>query len=272
MRRLSVLAICLVGVLGMAATGCVPQGQHDALKMQNRELNKNLEEQKLQRATLQERVDALQAQIRDAENQIQRRDQDLGDLNAKYTKLLSSFDTLQDAYKKLAEAGTVAPGTGGGLGGPVGIAIRKLADDYPQLFAFNAQTGILRVQGDFTFDSGSVVVKPSARAALARLAGILAGADARNIMVNIVGYTDNVRVAKAATKAMLQELGKAANNQGLSEARAEAVAQLLTSGGVPASRIVTSGRGEADPIGSNRTNEGRAQNRRVEILLRDTGG
>ena len=74
--------------------------------------------------------------------------------------------------------------------------------------------------------------------------------------VQIVGHTDNT--------------GGAAYNQGLSERRANAVADVLMEGGVPFNRIETIGRGEDQPIASNLTDEGRAQNRRVEIVILPT--
>lgn len=74
--------------------------------------------------------------------------------------------------------------------------------------------------------------------------------------VQIVGHTDNT--------------GSAAYNQGLSERRANSVADVLMDGGVPFSRIETYGRGEDQPVASNLTDEGRAQNRRVEIVILPT--
>jgi type VI secretion system protein ImpK len=75
--------------------------------------------------------------------------------------------------------------------------------------------------------------------------------------VMVLGYTDNVPVSQ----------GKAYTNQTLSEARAAEVSQLLRVSGVPASRLQSLGRGEADPVGDNATAEGRARNRRVEIVV-----
>lgn len=71
--------------------------------------------------------------------------------------------------------------------------------------------------------------------------------------VQIVGHTDSD--------------GDAAYNQQLSERRANAVADVLLNQGVPFNRVRTFGRGETQPIASNFTAEGKAQNRRVEIVI-----
>lgn len=74
-----------------------------------------------------------------------------------------------------------------------------------------------------------------------------------NTRVEVVGHTDNT--------------GSAAYNQDLSDRRASAVASILRSAGVAGGRIVSYGRGESVPAASNLTPEGKAQNRRVEILI-----
>ena len=71
--------------------------------------------------------------------------------------------------------------------------------------------------------------------------------------IEVSGYTDST--------------GSEARNQRLSERRAEAVKQILVESGVSASRITTTGYGASNPVASNATAEGRAQNRRVEIVL-----
>lgn len=75
-----------------------------------------------------------------------------------------------------------------------------------------------------------------------------------NSTVQIVGHTDST--------------GAAAYNVGLSERRARAVAGILTAGGVSGNRIAAVGMGASQPIASNDTEAGRAQNRRVEIVIR----
>ncbi|MCA0273314.1 MAG: OmpA family protein [Proteobacteria bacterium] len=74
-----------------------------------------------------------------------------------------------------------------------------------------------------------------------------------NTRVEVIGHTDNT--------------GAAAYNQDLSDRRAGAVAAILRGAGVSGARIVAYGRGESMPVASNLTPEGKAQNRRVEILI-----
>ncbi|MBZ9669087.1 type VI secretion system protein TssL, long form [Mesorhizobium sp. ES1-3] len=76
--------------------------------------------------------------------------------------------------------------------------------------------------------------------------------------ITIIGHTDNVR---------LQRSNPLASNQRLSEARAQTIADLLVQAGVPQEHIHSEGRADTDPVADNATREGRALNRRVEVLV-----
>lgn len=110
---------------------------------------------------------------------------------------------------------------------------------------------VVTLPQDITFATDSFAVRPSLQADLRRVAAHLQRYPRSNIQV--IGHTDNT--------------GAAAYNQDLSERRASAVAGELAQGGVPYSRIVTAGRGENQPVASNLTPDGRARNRRVEIVI-----
>jgi outer membrane protein OmpA-like peptidoglycan-associated protein len=146
-------------------------------------------------------------------------------------------------------------------------AIEDLSDKYPGLFSLDKEKGLIRFNSDITFDSGSSTVKPAARTALLKLATILSDEGVKDRSMTVIGYTDNVPVKLAATIAHLKALSKSADNQGLSEARAEAVAATLKEGGVLVSRMLTRGRAAAEPVADNATAAGKAKNRRVEIYL-----
>lgn len=113
---------------------------------------------------------------------------------------------------------------------------------------------IVTMPQDILFDVDSATVNASLRSDLLTVAKSLQ--DYPQSRVQVVGHTDNT--------------GGAAYNQGLSERRANSVADVLMNGGVPFARIQTFGRGEDQPIASNLTEEGRRQNRRVEIVILPT--
>ncbi len=102
---------------------------------------------------------------------------------------------------------------------------------------------------DALFDFDKYVIKPEARAKLDDLVSKLAGVNLEVIVA--VGHTDWI--------------GTEEYNLGLSKRRSDAIKQYLVSKGIEANRIYTEGKGEKQPVADNRTAEGRAKNRRVEI-------
>ena len=102
---------------------------------------------------------------------------------------------------------------------------------------------------DAFFDFDKSVLKPEGRAKLDDLVGKVKGINLEVIIA--VGHTDSI--------------GSDAYNQRLSVRRAEAVKAYLVSKGIERNRIYTEGKGEKQPVADNRTAEGRAKNRRVEI-------
>ena len=101
------------------------------------------------------------------------------------------------------------------------------------------------------FDFDSDRIKPEAAKNLQELARSLNKFGNSNLM--IVGHTDSQ--------------GDDAYNMNLSVRRANSASAYLQSQGVPATRITTAGRGEAEPVASNDTDAGRQQNRRVEVAI-----
>ena len=133
------------------------------------------------------------------------------------------------------------------------------------------QVHITRLQGaikvavnsELLFPSGGWQMPPDAAQTIAKMAPILAPFQQTHIVVT--GYTDNVPVGPD-----LQQQG-VQNNQQLSLKRAQTVVQFLISQGVNPNLFSAQGLGEADPVASNDTPQGRAQNRRVELTLTGSG-
>jgi len=115
------------------------------------------------------------------------------------------------------------------------------------------------VNSDLLFPSGSWQMSAEGQEVIAKLASQLAPTQRNKIIVN--GYTDNAPIS-----ARLRKEG-VASNQVLSEKRAQAVMQFIISRGVRQDMIMAVGHGEANPIATNATAQGRAQNRRVELTL-----
>jgi len=115
----------------------------------------------------------------------------------------------------------------------------------------NGDNIILNMPGNITFATGSSDINADFFAVLNSVALVVNKYE--KTYIDIIGHTDNT--------------GAAAMNQRLSEARANSVARYLESQKVLPARIITSGMGMNNPIASNSTPEGRAQNRRVEIVL-----
>ena len=107
------------------------------------------------------------------------------------------------------------------------------------------------LNADTFFDFDKATLKPEGREVLDQVAEQSAAMELETLIA--VVYTEST--------------GPSAYNKKLSVLRADSVKVYLVSKGVPADRIYTEGKGESDPIATNATREGRAQNRRVEIEL-----
>lgn len=111
--------------------------------------------------------------------------------------------------------------------------------------------GLIVNMSDVLFDTGKYTLKPDTKIALAKVAGILQAYPGLKLQVE--GYTDSV--------------GGDEYNQKLSENRAGAVRDFLVQQGVQMNNISATGYGKADPVADNGSAQGRAQNRRVQMVV-----
>ncbi len=163
-----------------------------------------------------------------------------------------------------AAGGNVVAGAaiGAGVGALIGNDLDKqaqeLRDDVNNDGVTIENTGeklIVTLPQDLVFDSDSYVVRPDLANDLGAVSDSLKKYP--DSVVQVIGHTDSS--------------GSAEHNQTLSERRANAVADKLMDGGVAFERIETLGKGEDQPVASNLNEEGKAKNRRVEIVILPNG-
>lgn len=158
-------------------------------------------------------------------------------------------------------------GTGAAVGAAAGalggyIWSKRMEEQRQKMQQASAGTGIgvaqtadnrlrVNIPADAGFDVNRSDIKPALRTVLDRFAGTMNEHSVTSI--EIIGHTDNT--------------GSDAINDPLSVARANATRDYLVSRGVSVQRISTAGRGEREPVASNDSEAGRAQNRRVEIFI-----
>lgn len=128
-----------------------------------------------------------------------------------------------------------------------------LERDLAGLQARETERGLVVTLGDVLFETGKADIKPGARRTLDQMIRALR-AD-RSATLAIEGHTDSV--------------GKRNYNLTLSQRRANAVRAYLVGRGIAANRILTRGLGPDYPVASNRTEAGRQQNRRVEMIVQN---
>lgn len=123
----------------------------------------------------------------------------------------------------------------------MGLSVAREADGF-----------MITVPGAMAFGSGRSVLDPAAREALDRIATAMTAV--ASTQAEVIGHTDSMGAAK--------------HNQALSEARADAVVAYIAGKGVDTARLSAKGMGEGAPVADNATAEGRAANRRVEIIIK----
>jgi chemotaxis protein MotB len=119
------------------------------------------------------------------------------------------------------------------------------------------------VNNELLFPSGDWQMSAQAQQTIGKMVPILAPKQQTKIQVN--GYTDNVPIGPELMRQGIT------SNQVLSQKRADNVMQFMIAQGVNPSMVSAQGFGDADPVASNDTPEGRAKNRRVELTLAGSG-
>lgn len=256
-RKHQLLGLALAG---LTLTGCVPNEKYNALKLDRDSLRAQLDQAAAEAAAANARAATAESQFGQLAGGANSQTAMISNLTQQNQALQRQYD---DAMRRLEDALSRQ----GGIALPEELSneLSEFAKSNPDLVEFDAERGIVKFKSDVTFATGDAALQPQAVEAINRFAAILNSSAAQGYELLVAGHTDNQRVSNPAT---IQKGHK--NNWYLSSHRAISVADALMAQKVSAQRIGVVGYGEERPIASNQTNAGRAQNRRVEVLILPT--
>lgn len=258
--------VILTGVAATMFLGCgIPKKDHEAVVQQ-------LEETKIALADLQkakaDSEEALQADISKLNNQIAELEKTRAGLQDQLDEANASLSMYESKTGGLEEALKATKGELDELREQRKQAQARLRQyrDLAKRLASMVESGQLKVKvrngkmvielaNNILFESGKTEIKEAGRGALTQLASVLSTIGDRVFLVT--GHSDNVPITAS----------KFNSNWELSAARAVNVVQYLQDAGVKPRQLAAAGYGEHDPVATNETEEGRALNRRIEIVL-----
>jgi outer membrane protein OmpA-like peptidoglycan-associated protein len=205
------------------------QAQEEASQSQQQAAQSQLEAQKAQMQAQQAQLQAQQAQAAKAEADAARSqaEAEAAEARAKAAEANKSAESAEAVREKL----------------------RQQLNSVLQ--TSETARGLIVNMSDVLFDTGKYTLKPTTQVSLAKVAGILEAYP--GLKVQVEGYTDSV--------------GSDEFNQTLSQNRAAAVKDFLAAQGVSPNNITSQGFGKNDPVADNSSSSGRAQNRRVNMVV-----
>jgi chemotaxis protein MotB len=257
-----------LGLVFVVASGCVTQKTYDTLKSEHEARGATLEEKNRALGELEKKYRQLDERDLETQALLGREQDKVRDLNARIDKLRADM-AAATKDKSLLQASvnemTIA----------LGVLEKQRADaesrvqEFKQLLTrFRAliDAGKLKVKivdgrmvvvlaTDILFASGSATLSKEGKAAIAEVSQVLASIPKRSFQIE--GHTDNVRISTAAFP----------SNWELASARALNVLKAMLDAGMPQERISAASFADTHPVAANDNAEGKAMNRRIDIVI-----
>jgi chemotaxis protein MotB len=255
-----------LAALGFSLTGCVSAEQYNAMKLSRDQAIEQLNQAEADARSARSQSDAYKAQLdqiassgNTSSAMIANYSQQVADLQAQNASIRQKYEDLLNRPPQVVEVGERA------LPADLSNALTEFANENPDIVTFDAARGVVKFKSDVTFASGSTDLNERAMGTLQRFAEILNSPQAVGYELMVAGHTDNQRVTRQSTI----DAGNF-DNWYLSAHRAISVAAELVKNGVNRARLGVAGYADQQPIASNSSSAGRAQNRRVEIVILPT--
>lgn len=255
-----------IAALAFSVTGCVSAEQYSAMKLSRDQAVEQLNQAEADAKSAQSQADAYKAQLEQIANSgntsqamLANFSQQVAQLQAQNAAITQKYEDILNRPPQVVELGERA------LPPDLSNRLTEFANENPDIVTFDAARGVVKFKSDVTFGSGSTDLNERADDTLQRFASILNSPEAIGYELMVAGHTDNQRVTRQSTI-------NAGNfdNWYLSAHRAISVAAELVKNGVNRARLGVAGYADQQPIASNATDAGRAQNRRVEIVILPT--
>ena len=230
--------------------------------------NPGLQDQELANSMQQDRIDRLQADLADMKMERDRLQRQLDEMgaegNIELEALQQKIAALEEDVARKEELMAMMQEQLVGVS-PLPVEVSTALEEFAEgsdMVEFDAEHGLVKFKSDLLFERGSDKVTATAAEAIKTLSGILNSTVASQFDIIVAGHTDDMRIARAETRAAHP------TNRHLSSHRAISVAEEMESNGVDAGRLSTRGFGEYRPVEDNLPNRGgNAANRRVEIYI-----
>jgi chemotaxis protein MotB len=266
MKRGILTAVIAIVVLA----GCVTKGKYEALESQamadRTALAKEIAGLQEQRQDLQSQKQDLERQLAGLRDEAGQRENEISAQKGEVASLQGQISSLNERIaateKRMEEVTAQKDEEIGRLRGTYDSLVKNLEGEIAK-----GQIKVQQIQDRLSvqmvekvlFDSGKADIKPEGREVLSKVAGVLASVTDKQIRIE--GYTDSVPISPALQKQF-------PTNWELSAQRATTVVRFLQEkGGLDGKILSAVGYGPYRPIADNTTNEGRAENRRIEIVL-----
>ena len=231
--------ILFLSVIAVSLGSCVSSKKYKAEVSRNTELEKRNSELRSENSRLEGNVSQMKSTISSSERDLNSKDRMLADEQKKMQDMKAMVDEQRNAIRKLKQE--------------VCSALKCFT---PDELSIDVRDGKLYVSmsDKLLFPSGSDVVNQRGKEAITMLAQVLKNSD---LEVMVEGHTDPVPIHSERNH----------DNWDLSVHRATSVTRIFMDNGIPAQRIIASGRAQYHPLAENETAEGRQMNRRTEIVL-----
>lgn len=283
------LSLLIVIVLALTVSACVSSSKYKELESQHQQTTGERDQLLQEKAKLQANLAELQSKTQELDANLDNKRKELddmqqqldtaqGQLKVTSAELNSTTERLENTKMSLMEASEVLTAKDEALKQKeeelrkaseymkrtnqlydqlVGELKDELASN--QVKVKEMKDGInVNLSEEILFPSGSAELNQSGQEVITRVSSKLAG---KEYQIIVVGFTDNIPIRGNLAK-------RYPTNWELAGARAASVVRLLEKTGIESKKLVATSYGENFPVASNETDEGRAQNRRIEIRLR----